>query len=183
MRDEVGGADCAEVESGGRFADGLVGFGVLGEGDEGAVGAKDAGFFAGDLGDGVAQVVLMVEGDVGDDREEGVDDVGGVETASQAYFQDGDVDRLCVGSSAGICFISSEVEEGYRGENLEEAGGVGEIAGIDETTGGFVDLKVEAGEVFVGYLGAVDLDALVDADQVGRGVEAGAIASGGEDAG
>ena len=56
--DVVGGADGAEVEGGGGFADGLVGLGVLREGDEGAVGAEDAGLFAGDLGDGVAEVVL-----------------------------------------------------------------------------------------------------------------------------
>ncbi len=74
--DEVGGVDGSDVEGGGGFAYGLVGFGVLGESDEGAVGAEDAGLFAGDLGDGVAEVVLMVEGDVGDDGEERVDDVG-----------------------------------------------------------------------------------------------------------
>ena len=94
MGDVGGGADGAEVEGRGGFADGLVGLGMLGEGDEGAVGAEDAGLFAGDLGDGVAEVVLVVEGDVGDDGEEGVDDVGGVETAAEAYFEDGDVDRF-----------------------------------------------------------------------------------------
>ena len=119
--DVAGGADGAEVEGGGGFADGLVGFGVLGEGDEGAVGAEDAGLFAGDLGDGVAEVVLMVEGDVGDDGEEGVDDVGGVESASEAYFEDGDVDRALASSDP----FSSEVEEGEGGEDLEEAGRVG----------------------------------------------------------
>ena len=66
---------------------------MLGEGDEGAVGAEDAGFFAGDFGDGVAEVVLVVEGDVGDDGEDGLDDVGGVEAAAQADFEDGDVER------------------------------------------------------------------------------------------
>ncbi len=95
MGDVGGGADGVEVEGGGGFADGLVGLGVLREGDEGAVGAEDAGFFAGDLGEGVAEVVLVVEGDVGDDGDEGVDDVGGVETASQAYFEDGYVDVRC----------------------------------------------------------------------------------------
>ena len=95
--DEVGGADGAEVEGRGGFADGLVGLGVLGEGDEGAVGAEDAGLFAGDLGDGVAEVVLVVERDVGDDGEEGVDDVGGVETAAEAHFEDGDVDWFSIG--------------------------------------------------------------------------------------
>ena len=179
MGDVVGGADGAEIEVGGGFADGLVGLRVLGQGDEDAVGAEDAGLFAGDLGDGVAEVVLVVERDVGDDGEEGVDDVGGVETAAQADFEDGDVDRAC----ASLEPFSGEVEEGERGEDLEEAGGMGQIAGFDEAAGGLVDLEVEAGEVVVGDLDAVDLDALVDADEVGRGVEAGAVAGGGEDAG
>jgi len=33
--------------------------------------------------------------------------------------------------------------------------------------GGVVDLEVEAGEIFIVDLDAVDLDALVDADEVG----------------
>ncbi|WP_433984331.1 hypothetical protein [Tunturiibacter empetritectus] len=80
------------------------------------------------------------------------------------------------------CALSREVEKAYRGENLKEAGRVGQVAGLDEMAGGLVDLKVEAGEVLVGDLLPVDLDSLVDADQVGRGVEAGAVACGGEDA-
>ena len=46
--------------------------------------------------------------------------------------------------------------------------------------GGVVDLEVEAGEVVVGDGCAVDPDALVDAGEVGRGVEGGAVAGGGE---
>src|ERR1035441_2185204 len=110
---------------------------MLGEGDEGAVGAEDSGLFAGDFGDGVAEVVLVVERDVGDDGEEGLDDVGGVEAAAHADFEDGDVD-----------FALGKVEEGERGEGLEEAGMVRELAFGDEALGGFVDLEVEAGEGF-----------------------------------
>ena len=155
VRDVGGGADGVEVEGGGDLADGLVGLGVLGEGDEGAVGAEDAGLFAGDLADGVAEVVLVVEGDVGDDGEEGVDDVGGVEAASEAYFEDGYVDLLL-----------GEVEEGEGGEDFEEAGVVREGGFGDEAAGGVVDVEVEAGEVVVGDGDAVDLDALVDAGEV-----------------
>jgi len=106
------GVDGVEVEGGGGFADGLVGFGVLGESDEGAVGAEDSGLFAGDLGDGVAEVVLVVEGNVSDDGEDGLDDVGGVEAAAETYFEDGDV-----------YFLLCVVEEAEGGEDLEEAGG------------------------------------------------------------
>jgi hypothetical protein len=120
----------------------------------------------------------MIEGDVGEDGEERIDDVGGVETSSEADFEDGDV----YGPLMGWAWLR-EVQKGECGEDLEEAGRVGKGAGFDEVPGGFVYLEVEAGKVFVGDGDAVDLDALVDADEVGRGVEAGAVASGREDAG
>jgi hypothetical protein len=60
---------------------------------------------------------------------------------------------------------------------------VGEIAGFDEAAGGLIYLKVKAGEVFVRDRGAIDLDALVDADQMGRGVKAGPVTCRGKDAG
>src|ERR1017187_2498549 len=60
-----GGGDGADVEGDGGFADGLVGFWVLRKRDQGASSPEDAGFFAGDFGDGRAEVVLVVEdGDV-----------------------------------------------------------------------------------------------------------------------
>lgn len=178
---EVGGVDAADVEGDGDLADGLVGFGVLGEGDEDAVGAEDAGFFPGDVGDGGAEVLLVVEGDVGEDGEQGLDDVGGVEAASEAYFEDGEIE-LQLG----------EVEEGEGGEGLEVAGRVGELARGDEGAGGVVDLEEEAGEGVVGDLvevwsgawgEAVGADALGDMDEVRRGIEAGAEACGGGDVG
>jgi hypothetical protein len=171
---------------------------MLGEGDEGAVGAEDAGFFAGDFGDGGAEVVLMVESDVGDDGEEGMDDVGGVEPAAEADFEDGDVDGM---AGAAVGGAIGEVEEGEGGEGLEKAGVVRELAGGDEAVGGLVDAEVEAGESLLGNFEEAgsrfevrgsrwvrgarcgDADALGDAGEVGRGVEAGAEAGGGEDAG
>lgn len=149
-----------QLQRGGGLADGLVGIGVLRQGDKGAVGPQDAGFFAGDLGDGVAQVVLMVERDVGDDGDQRVDDVGGVEASAKADLEDGNINGLL-----------GEVEERERGQCLEEAGRVGQVAGADQPFGGGVDLEVEPREVVVGDGGAVDLDALVDAGEVGRGVE------------
>ena len=186
---------------------------MLREGDEGSVGAEDSSLFAGDFCDGVAKVVLMIERDVGDDGEDRVDDVGGVETASEAYFEDGDVEVLL-----------GEVEEGEGGEGFEEAGMVRELAGGDEGLGGVVDTEVEAGEgVFGNFVearagcwvlgvggqrrnteilsqnrlrmmagllraraglgGVGDADAFGDAGEVGRGVEASAIAGGSEDGG
>ena len=83
----------------------------------------------------------MIERDVGDDREQRLDDVGGVEASAQAYFQDGD-----------LYLALREVEEGERGEGFEEAGMMWEAAGCDQGAGGLVDLEVEAGEGFLGDL-------------------------------
>src|ERR1700737_2259715 len=107
MGDEAGGADGAEVEVRSSFADGLIGFRVLGQGDECAVAAKDAGLFARNLRDGVPKVVLVVERDVSDNGEQRVDNVSGVQAAAEAYFQDGNIDRF------GFAWpVSCEVEEG-----------------------------------------------------------------------
>jgi hypothetical protein len=128
----------------------------------------------------------MVEGDVGEDGDEGVDNVGGVETTAEAYFEDGDVDCCAQGERRlrrGVFCLTREVEKREGSDDFKEAGGVGELVGFDEVAGSFVDAEVEAGEVFVGDLAAVNLDALVDAAEMGRGVEGGAIAGGGEDAG
>jgi hypothetical protein len=127
----------------------------LGESDQRAVCAENPGLFAGDCGDGVAQIVLMVEGDIGQNRKDGVDDVGGIEAATETDFEDGDIDLLL-----GV------IEEGEGGKDLEEAWRVGQCGRFDEAAGGLIDMEVEAGEVFVGNLGAVDADALVDADEV-----------------
>ena len=123
----------------------------------------------------------------------GGDDVGGVEPAAEADLEDGNV-----GVTLG------EPEEGNSGEALEEAGRVREGALRDEAGGDVVDAEVEAGEVVVrdgmeldgaegggvvdgGVLGGDrrrgKLHALVDANEVRRGVEGGTVAGGREDAG
>ena len=175
--DEGCGADGVDVEGTRGFADDLVGLGVLREGDEGAAGAEDATLFAGDVGDGGAEIVGVVDRDVGEDGKDGVDDVGGVEAATETDLKDGDL---------GVMF--SDMEEGDGSEGLKEAGRVRELAGGDEALGGVIDEEVEAGEVVVGDFGEgviwpAELDALVDAAQVRGGIERGAVAGGGEDAG
>ena len=61
------GADSADAEFGGDFAEDLVGFRMLRKGNEGAVGTQDAGFFAGNGADRGAKPLGVVERDVGDD--------------------------------------------------------------------------------------------------------------------
>ncbi len=172
------GVDAADVEVDGDLADCGVGFRMLRECDEDAIGAQDAGFFGGDGAEGVAEEFDVVEADVGDDGDERLDDVGGVEAAAESDFEDGDVDVL-LGVEA----------EGDGGEELEEAGRVGEFAGGDEFGGAGVDEREEAGEVVVGNLGELgrcaggDANALGGAEQMRRGVEAGFEARGVEDGG
>ncbi len=59
-----------------------------------AVRLDDAGFFAGDLLDGMAEKIFVVEIDRRDDGDFGHDDVGGVEAAAQANFVDREIDSL-----------------------------------------------------------------------------------------
>ena len=183
-RQIIGGVDAADVERDGGLADGLVGLGMLREGDEACRRGAGCRPFRGRSRRWCCPGSPVVEGDVGEDGEQRIDDVGGVETASEAHFEDGDLD-VALG----------EVEEGQRGEGLEEAGVMRQLAGRDEVLRGLVDAEVEAGEVSSGsremsrdndgcqMAAAVDADALVDANEMRRGVERGAIAGGGEDAG
>jgi len=171
-RNEGRGADAANVETDGDFAEGLVGIRVLREGHEHTVAAEDAGLFAGDGRDGGAQPLGVVERNVGDDRDQGIDDVGGIEATAHADFEHGDVHGRC-----------REVEEAHRRERFKEAGVLCDLAGSDEAVGCFGHREVIAGEVAVGDFMAVDADALIGALEMGRGVEAGAEAGRLEDEG
>ena len=73
-----------------------------------ARGGDDAGFLGGDLRQGVAQVLGVVDTDGGDHRDRGVDDVGGVPPPAHAALDDRDVDGRI-----------GECGECHRGENLE----------------------------------------------------------------
>ena len=123
---------------------------MLRQGHQRAAWAQDSRLFAGDLGDRVAQVFLVVERDVGEDGEQRIDDVGGVEPAAHAHFQDGDLHWFPDGS---VCFLVREVQESQRGQRLEEARMVRQPAGRDQLPGRLVDAKVEARKVFLGNLG------------------------------
>ena len=108
----------------------------------------------------------MVQTDIGDDAEQGGDDVGRVEAAAHTHFDDGDVDLLV-----------AEVVEGQSDSHLEE----GEPLVFKELLV-FFD---EADHFVLGYHFAADADALAEVDEVGRGVEthfvAGLLQDGGEE--
>ena len=145
----------------GDGADGGFGFGREAAEDDGDIGFDDAGFFAGDFFEGVAEEFLVVEGDGGDDGELGEDDVGGVEAAAEADFDEGDVH-----------FFAGEVEEGDGGHELEEGG---EVVGVECGEGFAMGLEFgNVGADFVGGEGlAVDLDAFAEEDEVGGSIHAG----------
>ena len=83
----------------------------------GTPGLDDARFFEGDLLQRRAEMLLVVLGDRGDDRDERPDDVGRVEPPAHAHFEDGDVD-LALG----------ELDEGQGGHDLEVGRVVDELA-------------------------------------------------------
>ena len=64
---------------------------LLGE-DERNAGLQDSGFFAGDFLQGMAEEILVVEIDAGDDGYGWRKDVGGVEAAAEADFEDAEFD-------------------------------------------------------------------------------------------
>ena len=69
----------------------------------------DAGLLGGNLLQRVAEELRVVKADIGDDAQQRRDDVGAVETAAHANFDDGDVDLL-----------AGEVVEGHADGHLEE---------------------------------------------------------------
>ena len=71
----------------------------------------DAGFLGCNLWQGITEELGMIERDIGDDAEHGLDDVGRVEPTAQPHFDDSDID-LTIG----------KVAEGHHGCQFEERG-------------------------------------------------------------
>ena len=126
--------------------------------DDGDVGFDDAGFFCGDLFESVAEPIAMVEADARDDGEGRLTDVGGVEASAEACFEDGPIGAGRVINEEG------DGREGFEEGEVLEGGGCWFERG--EALGG----AVECGVV---ERGAVEEEAFVDVDEVGRGVACG----------
>ena len=94
-----------------RDGDDVARFGVEDAGDDGDAGLDDAGFFAGDRCQRVAELLRVVEADAGDDADVRLADVGRVEPAAEADFEHGSVD-------IGL----REVQKGHRGGDFEVRG-------------------------------------------------------------
>ena len=71
----------------------------------------DACFLGSYLREGVAEELLVVEADIGNDREVGHDDIGAVEATAETYFNDSNINLL-------FC----KVEKGECGGQLKEEG-------------------------------------------------------------
>ena len=112
-------------------------------------GLDDPGLLPGDLLTGVAQVLHVVELDVGDHRHLAVDDVGGVPQATEAHLDDRDVDGD----------VGEPLERGAV-DDLE----VARLVGQEVFERG--DVHEDAVEVVVGDRLAVPRHALVEALQV-----------------
>src|SRR5712692_4407602 len=108
----------------------------------------------------MAEEVFVVEIDAGDDGDERFKDVGGVETAAEADFEDGELHPL-----AGKIF------EGHGGDAFEISRMGAELAGSEEFFDEDMDARERFGERFVADFLAVDADALVDFFEVWRGIQ------------
>ena len=136
----------------GRRRDDPVGLGRAAVADHRAARLDDARLGGGDVGQGGAQFLDVVHPQRGDDRALGrVDDVGGVQRAAQPHLQHHD-----------IAVLLREIEHPQRGDQLKLGGDVG------HGRGGGPHLLHQADQVPVRDGRAVDLDALIEADDIGR---------------
>ena len=120
----------------------------------------DSSFFAGDLGHCFAQILLMIERDIGDDADPRLDHVGRIQTPAHANFK-----HNHVGTAAG------EILKGHRGQHLKKAGMPRQIAFPNQPLGGAVDHVMEQREIVVVDRLAIEANPLIDANQMRRCIE------------
>ena len=121
---------------------------------------EDAGFFGCDLGERLAEVLLVVERDGGDDSSDGGDDVGGIEPPAETGFEQDDV-----------ASFAREMFEGHHGDDFKKGGQLpgGKLA--EQCLHAFGEKHgLRLGDGF-----AVDLNAFAKADEMRRGVQAGFV--------
>ena len=145
---------------------------MLRQRDHNAVLPNDACLLARDFGQGIAEILLMIERDIGDDGDHRFDDIGGVEPPTHAHFQHRDLDRN-----------TGEIFEGHHRQHLEEAGVPGQLASTHQVLRSALDAIVHFAELRVGDGLAVNANPLVDANQVRRTVERGPVSGDAQDRG
>ena len=132
-------------------------------GDDGRnAGFENARLLGGDLFDGVAEKLAVIERHAGDDAgERAFDHVGGVEPAAEADFEQHDVGRMAREQQERRGRLDLEHRDrriAVRRFAVCERGG--EFGVVDQTAAA----------------GSPDAEALVDAHQIGRGVDVNALA-------
>ena len=121
---------------------------------------EDAGLGQRNLLHGIAQILRMIQADVGDHRHLGhFNDVGGIQRAAHAHFQHHDV-----------ALLAAEILEGDAGNQLEFRGGF--LHGVRQG----LDVLCHRSQIFIGNLHAVHLHPLMEAVDVRRGVQSRAVA-------
>src|SRR5581483_10071711 len=130
----------------------------------------DACFLPGDLSDSVAEELLVVERDVGDDADARLDHVCRVETPTHTDLENSYVDLL-----------TREMLEGHGGQHLEKAGMPWQFALFDQAFGITANQLVQEREIIVADCFSVDSNPFIDPDQVRRGVQAGTQTGSAED--
>ncbi len=131
-------ADSDRIQIENRVADDVVRLRLLRKCYDYAALANDPHLLTGDLPDRVPEKFLMIEGDVGDDADNGFDDVRGVQAAAHSNLEDGDFD-----------FLLREMVEGDRGYHLEKTGMPRQFPFGNQTQGDVLDLAMDAGKAVV----------------------------------
>ncbi len=133
---------------------------ILRADDGGTAGLQDAGLLFCDAGQGIAEIVLMVEADRGDDGQIWVgDDIRRIPFPAQPDFKDDPVGG-----------IFGHQEDGCGGRGLKESQRQALI--------GFLDAHKGIEQAFIVDRLAAQLDPLVETHQVRRGVEVDALTGG-----
>ncbi len=145
---------------------------MLRQGDHHSALADDANLLARNLGDRVAQILLMVERDVSYDREERLDDIGRVQAAAHPNFQHCNLD-----AHAG------EVLKRHHRQHLEEAGMPGKPSLAQKVLSGLLDAVVYRAKLGIRNLFPVYANTLVDPHQMRRAVKPGLVAGRAQDRG
>ena len=151
----------------GGFDDDAQGAGIVGGGEGWNAGLDDAGFFAGDFGQGLAQPLLVVQLHIGNDAGQRGDDIGGIQPPAQARFPDHQAALLLV-----------EILQRHDRDGLEKSG----MRLRAQALHGGAEVAGQPCDVFPADEMAVHLDAFGKGNQVRRSEQAHPPAGGAVDA-
>src|SRR5579862_1228270 len=134
---------------------------VLGGADHAGAGLDDPRLFRRDFLDRVAEIIFVVEIDLGDHGDFGQKNIRRVQAPAHAGLTDGEL-RARAG----------EIHECDRGDALEKSGMRGKATGGEQFLDGRADPRECGGKFLVGNFPAVQANAFVDALKVRRSVQA-----------